>query len=154
MASVIPISSEAESRNDLALQLSGTSDRLRRRLGRIGGVATALVIAIAAFVPIDSGAMAPGMNQVENKRKTVQHLDGGMIQAIHVREGSAVKAGQTLITLDDTNARLNVSVYQAQSDALRAEQAALEAQLLGRSEIQFPPDLLRRADAPLVSSIL
>lgn len=154
MATVIPISSDVDSKNDLALQLSGTSDRLRRRLGRVGGAATVLVLAIAAFVPIDSGAMAPGMNQVENKRKTVQHLDGGMIQAIHVREGSAVKAGQPLITFDDTDARLNVSVYQAQSDALRAEQAALEAQLLGRADIQFPPDLLKRSNDPLVASIL
>jgi HlyD family type I secretion membrane fusion protein len=154
MASVIPISSEADSKSDLASQLAGTSDRLKRRLGRVGVAATALVLGIAAFVPIDSGAMAPGMNQIENKRKTVQHLDGGMIRAIHVKEGSVVKAGQPLITLDDTEARLNVSVYQAQSDALRAEQAALEAQLMGRSEIVFPPELMRRAGDPLVASII
>jgi HlyD family type I secretion membrane fusion protein len=154
MATVLPISADPESKLELAKQLSGTSDRTGKRLWRIGAGATALLIAMAAFVPIDSGAMAPGMNQVENKRKTVQHLDGGMIQAIHVREGSAVKAGQPLITLDDTDARLNVSVYQAQSDALRAEQAALEAQLLGRSDIQFPPDLLKRSGDPLVASIL
>ena len=154
MASVVPISSDSDAKSDLASQLSGTSDRLGRKLGRIGMAASALVVSIAAFVPIDSGAMAPGMNQVENKRKTVQHLDGGMIRAIHVREGSSVKAGQPLITLDDTEARLNVSVYQAQSDALRAEQAALEAQLMGRSEITFPPALLRRSGNPLVASII
>lgn len=154
MASVLPISSDAGAKTDLARQLSGTSDRLRLRLGRIGGGATALVLLIAAFIPIDSGAMAPGMNQVENKRKTVQHLDGGIIRGIHVREGSPVKAGQPLITLDDTEARLNVSVYQSQSDALRAEQAALEAQLLGRDEITFPPELMKRANDPLVASIL
>jgi HlyD family secretion protein len=64
------------------------------------------------------------------------------------------RAGQLLITLDDTNARLNVSVYQAQSDALRAEQAALTAQLLGKPEIEFPADLLKRADDPVVGSII
>ena len=154
MASVVPISSDSDAKSDLASQLSGTSDRLGRKLGRIGMAASALVVSIAAFVPIDSGAMAPGMNQVENKRKTVQHLDGGMIRAIHVREGSSVKAGQPLITFDDTEARLNVSVYQAQSDALRAEQAALEAQLMGRSEITIPPALLRRSGNPLVASII
>jgi len=154
MASVIPMSSDAEVRSDLARQLSGTSDRLGRRLGRIGGAAAAIVIAIAVLVPIDSGAMAPGMNQVENKRKTVQNLDGGLIRAIYVHEGSRVKAGQQLITLDDTNARLNVSLYQAQSDSLRAERAALEAQLLGRSEVKFPPDLLARQNDPVVTSIV
>jgi HlyD family secretion protein/epimerase transport system membrane fusion protein len=71
-----------------------------------------------------------------------------------VREGSVVKAGQSLITLDDTNARTTVSVYQAQSDALRAEQATLEAQLLGKSQIDFPADLLQRVSDPLVASIL
>lgn len=150
----IPISMESDAKFDLAQQLSGTSDRLKRRLGRIAGTAIVLVAAIATLVPIDSGAMAPGINQVENKRKTVQHLDGGIIRAIHVRDGSIVKAGQPLITLDDTNARLNVSVYQAQYDALRAEQAALQAQLLGRNDIDFPADLLSRENDPLVASIL
>ena len=150
----IPISKEAESKTDLALQLSGSSDRIRRRLGWVAGVAMAIVLGIATLVPIDSGAMAPGMNQVENKRKTVQHPDGGIIRSIHVREGSVVKAGQPLITLDATNARVTVSVFQSQSDALRAERATLEAQLLGRGQIEFPADLLQRASDPLVASIL
>lgn len=154
MATVLAISNEASARNELARQLSGTSDRLGRRLTRIGGAAVAACIAIAALVPIDSGSVAPGMNQVENKRKTVQHLDGGIIRAIHVHEGSVVKAGQPLITLDDSNARLNVSVYQAQDDALRAEQAALQAQLLGKGDVEFPADLVAREGDPVVGSIL
>jgi HlyD family type I secretion membrane fusion protein len=154
MTAFLPISADADSKRELAQQLSGTSDRLSRRLWRIGAGATAVLIGMAAVVPIESGAMAPGINQVENKRKTVQHLDGGIIRQIHVREGGKVRAGQPLVTLDDTNARLNVSVYQSQSDALRAERAALEAQLLGRSEIVFPADLVQRSGDPLVSSIL
>lgn len=154
MATVLPISADAEAKLQLAQQLSGTSDRIGNRLWRIGAGSTALLFVLAALVPIDSGAMAPGIEQVENKRKTVQHLDGGIIRQIHVREGSVVKAGQLLLTLDDTNARLNVSVYQSQSDALRAEQAALKAQLLGKGEIDFPADLQGRADDPVVASIL
>ena len=151
---VLPISTDAESKFALAQQLSGTSDRIGSRLWRIGAGATVFLFALAALVPIDSGAMAPGIEQVENKRKTVQHLDGGIIRAIHVREGSVVKAGQPLLTLDDTTARLNVSVYQSQSDALRAEQAALRAQLIGEGEIEFPADLLARSNDPVVGSIL
>lgn len=154
MGTVLAISSEASARNELARQLSGTSDRLGRGLMRIGVATIAVLFAIAAVVPIDSGSVAPGMNQVENKRKTVQHLDGGIIRAIHVREGSLVKAGQTLISLDDTNARLNFSVYQAQDDALRAEQAALQAQLLGKSDVAFPADLVARENDPVVGSII
>ena len=154
MTNMMPISADADAKAVLAQQLSGTSDRTSRRLVRIGGAAMAVLIGIAALVPIDSGALAPGIEQVENKRKTVQHLDGGIISAIHVREGSVVKAGQPLITLDDTNARLAVSVYQSQSDALRAEQAALEAQLLGKDAIAFPQDLLDREGDPVVGSML
>lgn len=154
MASVIPVSVDLDARNDLVRELAGTSDQLGRKLTRIGGAALAAFILIAAVVPIDSGSVAPGMNQVENKRKTVQHLDGGIIRAIHVREGSVVQAGQTLITLDDTNARLNVSVYQSQYDALRAEQAALQAQLLGKSNVEFPSDLTARESDPVVGSII
>jgi len=154
MASVIPISSEAEARNNLARQLSGTSDRLGKKLFRIGGSAAAIFIAIAALFPIDSGAMAPGMESVENKRKTLQHPDGGIIRQILVHEGSVVKAGQPLISLDDTNARTNVSIFQAQSDSLRAERATLQAQLLGQREIAFPADLVQRQSDPLVASIL
>lgn len=154
MASVIPISADAETKLELARELSGTSDRIGTNLWRIGAGATALLIVFAAIVPIESGAIAPGVEQVENKRKTVQHLDGGIIRQIHVREGTFVKAGQPLLTLDDTNARLNVSVYQSQSDALRAEQAALRAQLIGKSDVEFPADLLARAGDPVVGSIL
>ena len=154
MASVIPISIEADERNQLARQLSGTSDRLGRRLTRIGGAALTLFIGIAAVIPIDSGAMAPGMEQIENKRKTVQHPDGGIIRQIHVRDGSVVKAGQPLISLDDTNPRTTVSVLQTQFDALRAERATLEAQMVGASKVDFPADLLQRESNPLVASIL
>lgn len=154
MTNMMPISADADAKADLARQLSGPSDHIGRRLARIGGAALAVIIGIAALVPIDSGALAPGIEQVENKRKTVQHLDGGIISAIHVREGSVVKAGQPLVTLDDTNARLAVSVYQSQSDALRAEQAALEAQLLGKDTIAFPQDLLAREGDAIVGSML
>ncbi len=148
------VADDADSKADLAADLSGTSDRIGRRLWRIGGSAVVLLVAFAALVPIDSGAMAPGVEQVQDKRKTVQHPDGGIIRQIHVREGSVVEAGQPLITLDDTSARTTVSVYQAESDALRAERATLEAQLLGRNQIDFPADLLQRAGDPLVASIL
>jgi HlyD family type I secretion membrane fusion protein len=154
MATIIPISTAPEAKEDLARQLSSTSDRISRRLGLIGGAALALTVGIATLVPIESGALAPGHVMVENKRKTVQHLDGGIIRHIHVREGAQVKAGQPLITLDDTNARLNVSVYQAQADALRAEQAALEAQLLGKRDVAFPADLMARINDPDVARLI
>ena len=154
MASMLPISGERETKSDLVRQLSNKSDRIIRKLGIAGGAALALVLGIGTLVPIQSGALAPGHVSVENKRKTVQHLDGGIIRAIHGKDGSQVRAGDLLITLDAARAQLNVSVYQAQEDALRAEQASLEAQLLGAGVIDFPADLMKRIGDPHVASII
>jgi HlyD family type I secretion membrane fusion protein len=154
MATMLPTSDGRETKTELVRQLSSASDQTIRKLGIAGGAALALVLAIGTLVPIQSGALAPGHVSVENKRKTVQHLDGGIIRAIHVKEGGRVQAGDLLITLDAARAQLNVSVYQAQEDALRAEQASLEAQLLGASSITFPADLLKRIGDPHVASII
>ena len=154
MNTMIPISADPQAKSYLAEQLSETSGLLGQRLKRVGLGAIAAVLLLGAFVPFESGALAPGHVMVENKRKTVQHLDGGIIRAIHVREGAVVKAGAPLLTLDDNSARLNVSVYQAQVDALRAEQAVLEAQLLGKPAIVFPADLLARRNEPNVANII
>lgn len=67
-----------------------------------------LVWAIAA--PIDEGVPAPGSVVIDTKRKTVQHLTGGIVREILVREAQKVKAGDVLIRLDDTQAKAN---YQA-----------------------------------------
>jgi HlyD family type I secretion membrane fusion protein len=95
-----------------------------------------------------------GQVSVQNRRSTIQHLDGGIIRQIRVREGVRVKAGDVLVRLDDVNARLAVSVLQGQVDALRAEQAARHAELTSATEIRFPADLLARDDIPEVATIL
>src|SRR5579863_2458199 len=64
----------------------------------------------SAVAPLESAAIASGVVVSASNRKTVQHLEGGIIGAILVRDGDAVVAGQTLIRLDDTKAR---TTYQA-----------------------------------------
>ena len=51
----------------------------------------------AAIVPLDAGVNATGQIAVLGNRQTVQHKDGGIVTAIHVREGQHVKAGDVLI---------------------------------------------------------
>src|SRR5215467_11675777 len=58
-----------------------------------------LFLGWAAFVPLDAGVTASGTIAVAGNRQTVQHKDGGMVNAIHVREGQHVQAGQVLIEL-------------------------------------------------------
>jgi len=111
-------------------------------------LALALVIAFflgfggwAAFAPLTSAAVAPGTVSVEAKRKTVQHLDGGIIAALEVREGDKVAAGDLLIRLDDTMAQSTYDLLEGQYIDLIAEQARLEAERARRVAIAVPPIL-------------
>ena len=56
----------------------------------------------ATLVPLSGAALAPGYVAPEGFRKTVQHLEGGIVSEILVREGSKVEAGDTIVVLDDT----------------------------------------------------
>ncbi len=107
----------------------------------------ALAIFVAAFtgwsvvVPLASAALAPGVVSPDGNRKTVQHLEGGIIHSILVREGDVVAAGQALVILDDTQARARLNQLQAQLSHHLATEARLMAEQTGADEIAFPPAL-------------
>lgn len=83
----------------------------------------------AAAAPLTSAAMAPGVVKVDSYRKTVQHLEGGIVSEILVREGDAVKKGQTLVRLDDADAEADFNAVGGQVAALEAENDAIKEQL-------------------------
>ena len=66
----------------------------------------------AAFVPLSEGVIASGQVAVETQRKTVQHLEGGIIARLNVQEGSTVHAGDVLIELDETQAKARFDLLQ------------------------------------------
>lgn len=100
----------------------------------------------AVLAPLESAAIAPGVLGVSGKRKTVQHLEGGIVADILVEEGDTVAAGQTLVVLDDTRARSSFSLLQGQYRSAAALKARLEAERDGLPEIRYP-DWLRQAVA-------
>ena len=114
----------------------------------------ALVIAVflggfgawAALVPLESAAIAQGVVGVSGKRKTVQHLEGGIVADILVREGDTVTTGQELVMLDDTQARASLSLLEAQHRSAAALRARLEAERDGLARVRWP-EWLRRAVA-------
>src|SRR5438552_1607998 len=59
-------------------------------------------LAWAAFAPLDEGVPASAVVSVESKRKRIDHLNGGIVEKILVREGEQVAAGQELMVLNDT----------------------------------------------------
>jgi Glycosyl transferase family 41/Biotin-lipoyl like len=59
----------------------------------------------AVTAPLHGAVVANGFVRVEGNRKSIQHLDGGIVKELNVKEGDRVKAGDVLIVLDDTQAR-------------------------------------------------
>lgn len=95
----------------------------------------------AAVAPISSAAHAQGKVRVENNRKTVQHLQGGIVKSVLVRDGDYVEKGQVLMVLDDTQAKAQLEVIQGQYILSRAREARLIAQRDQLESVVFPQDL-------------
>lgn len=100
----------------------------------------------AGLAPLDEGVPGTGVVSVESKRKTVQHLRGGLVEAIKVREGDLVKAGDELVRLNDTEAKAQLDITRGQYWLVRAAEARLQAEREGRTGVVFPDDL--KAAAP------
>ena len=101
----------------------------------------------AALVPLSGAAVAPALVAPEGFRKTVQHLEGGIIAELLVREGSTVEKGDVLLVLDDTRARAEYGSARAQLVATLARGARLAAEQSGADEPVFPDDLIAEAEA-------
>ncbi len=99
-------------------------------------------LAWAAFAPLDEGVPAPAAVTIDTKRKTIQHQTGGIIRNVAVKEGQRVKAGDTLIELDDGTTRANYESVLQNYMAQRAAESRLMAELERRESINFHPDLL------------
>jgi HlyD family secretion protein len=115
--------------------------RWPRRLGY-----AALLLLLVGFggwsstAPLASAALAPAVVSPEGSRKTVQHLEGGIIRTIHVREGDTVIAGQPLVTLEETQARGNFEELRERYVHLLAVEARLVAEQTGEERIEVPKE--------------
>lgn len=92
----------------------------------------------AAYANIASAVFAPGVLAVESSRKVVQHLEGGIVQEILVKDAELVEAGQVLIRLDPVRAKGSADLYRNQLFALLATQGRLEAEQVQADMISFP----------------
>lgn len=107
----------------------------------------------AAVAPLDSAALAPGVVTVKTYRKTVQHLEGGIVKEIRVRDGDQVEAGEVLLVLDDTQSQAELGIVQGQLIAAMAQEARLQAERDGLEEIVFP-DSFDRQDPRVEEAVL
>jgi HlyD family secretion protein len=109
----------------------------------------------SGFAPLESAAVASGVVESESSRKTIQHLEGGIIREILVADGDAVRAGQILISLEDTKARAEAQSLQGQLWDATAREARLQAEQHGEEQVSFPAKLeMARNANPSVAAVL
>ena len=119
--------------------------RVRCGPGTRGAIAAVTFIAgfglWAAIVPIDGAVVAIGVVQASGQNQAVEHLEGGIVALINVKEGQSVEAGEALLTLEtvrlaaDRN-RVNVALIAAEAQLVRAQ-----GERDGKSELMFSDEL-------------
>lgn len=98
----------------------------------------------ASFAPLGQGVPVDGYIKVEGNRKTIQHLRGGIVEEILVREGDHVKVDQPLIRLNETQIKAQLGVVESQLISTLAIQARLEAEQNNQNFIRYPKFLQER----------
>jgi len=117
-------------------------DRPTRRVGYLILLLTfGLFGGWATLAPLGSAALAPGVVTVKSYRKTVQHLEGGIVRELRVHDGDQVKAGDTLLVLDNTQARSEMEMMRNQLVAALELEARLVAERDGLPEPKAVPGL-------------
>ncbi|WP_063694621.1 HlyD family type I secretion periplasmic adaptor subunit [Bradyrhizobium stylosanthis] len=107
----------------------------------------------ALTAPLNGAVVANAVVKVEGNRKSVQHLDGGIVKELRVREGDRVRFGDLLIVLDETQARAEYEVLTQQWVVLRATEVRLLTELDHGSELVMPSDLKARSEDPYLKSV-
>lgn len=151
--SLFPLNKKPEASLD-AIEAATDSPGGSSRPGRLGLWALAIgfggFLLWAAFAPLDEGVPAAGIVAIDTKRKAVQHLSGGIVKEVLVREGDEVKEGQLLIRLDSAVAKANYESVRQRYLGLRAMQGRLLAEQGGLSSISYHADLQAAASDPLI----
>lgn len=107
----------------------------------------------ALLAPLDKGVPMAGTVTKESNRQAVQHLTGGTVQEILVRDGDIVKAGQTLVRMNPVSAEANAGMIRAQYMTARATEARLLAERDGLKQLVFPKELDNAAVDPRVAEV-
>jgi len=135
---------------------AGDPDREIRLGAAIAVLFFVLFLGWAAFAPLDAGVHAAGTIAVAGNRQSVQHRDGGVITAIHVREGQHVRAGEVLIELSAPELRASERALTSDYLTLLAQRARLLAERSGQRDFAPPPEFasLSPADREIAAQVM
>ena len=144
---ILPVGPEAS---------AGDPDREIRLGTTIAVLFFVLFLGWAAFMPLDAGVNAAGTIAVAGNRQSVQHRDGGVITAIHVREGQHVRAGEVLIELSAPELRASERALTSDYLTLLAQRARLLAERLGQRDFAPPAEFatLSPADREIAAQVM
>jgi HlyD family secretion protein len=130
----------------------GDDDGMQARI-RVGFSVVALIFGgmgvWSVTATLDGAVVAAGDVQVEAARKKVQHLEGGIVKEVRVRDGDSVAEGDVLIRLDDTSSGANLRLLQGQSAELAVRRYRLLAERDGAVELALPQVAAIRSDRSL-----
>ncbi|MBK8176038.1 MAG: HlyD family type I secretion periplasmic adaptor subunit [Rhodospirillales bacterium] len=108
----------------------------------------------AAMAPISGAAIAPGSISPESSRQKIQHLEGGIIREIRVKEGDKVQAGDVLVVLAGVGAEAEAGQLTKRLQSLAATEARLDAERTNSKAIDFShPSLSDRSDPDVQDAI-
>lgn len=117
---------------------------LRRALW-LGGLVLALGMGFvfwAGFAPLDEGVPAPATIVVESRSHQVQHLAGGLVSRVAVKEGQRVSHGDVLVQVDNTEAKANLDSLVVQWISTQALAVRLSAEQQGLRALSLPAELM------------
>lgn len=142
-------------RNVSALPGASTDAGAAARYG-VGFLVLALGGALlwACLAPLDQGVVGSGTVVVAGERKAVQSLVGGVVEKLLVSDGDRVSQGQLLVQLNTVQAQSQLDVTLGKLLNGLSIEARLIAERLGASAIQWPTQLLERADEPRVKAAM
>jgi multidrug efflux pump subunit AcrA (membrane-fusion protein) len=107
----------------------------------------------AVTAPLHGAVVGNAVVKVEGNRKSVQHLDGGIVKEMRIKEGDKVGVGDVVIVLDETQARAEYEVLSQQYMVLRATEARLLTELDRGSTMKMPDDLKARGQESYIKSV-
>ena len=106
------------------------------------------------FFPFQGAVIASGIVKVFGENKVVQHLEGGIVDKIYIREGDNVNKGDVLIELQSSQVNANVDLLEGRLWAKLAETFRLKAEITMSSKIKWPKELLKLKENEEVAQIM
>jgi HlyD family secretion protein len=108
----------------------------------------------AAVAKIDRAVVAPAFISTETNKKTVQHLEGGIVQEILVKEGERIEQGQVLVRLEKVQAQANSDLLGGQLRSSLALEARLLAERDNRDSITWPSEFDHYEQDPIFAKLV